>query len=256
MTSKLNYPVHPTAKPPNKHALSTCTQFYKSHGFACTRLPGKLIHPGILCMIIYKFLRCGPWHLSYIRMLCFFVFVCTAIVWSKTWLILPEISPWTGRFYSLLDPSYAKNNIPIIASVSEHQPTAWSSFYFDLQLLVFMFPGMPCMYLYVCLNIECAVFVYTCAHTWLFTLHLEMLQHLPGYILFFFFIQLGFTFASISLLTPTSSLCYMELPVFTLQWVFVFVLLSTPHLLSSSFHTYTSALTYVWNEELTQEIAH
>ncbi|KAK6174523.1 hypothetical protein SNE40_017783 [Patella caerulea] len=51
-----------------------------------------------------------------------------------------KISPWTGRFYSLLDPSYAKNNIPIIASVSEHQPTAWSSFYFDLQLLVFMFP--------------------------------------------------------------------------------------------------------------------
>lgn len=51
-----------------------------------------------------------------------------------------KISPWTGRFYSLLDPSYAKNNIPIIASVSEHQPTTWSSFYFDLQLLVFMFP--------------------------------------------------------------------------------------------------------------------
>lgn len=51
-----------------------------------------------------------------------------------------EIAPWTGRFYSLLDPSYAKNNIPIIASVSEHQPTAWSSFYFDLQFLVFTFP--------------------------------------------------------------------------------------------------------------------
>merc|ERR1719423_42423 len=52
-----------------------------------------------------------------------------------------KIAPWTGRFYSLLDPSYAKNNIPIIASVSEHQPTTWSSFYFDLQLLVFMFPA-------------------------------------------------------------------------------------------------------------------
>lgn len=51
-----------------------------------------------------------------------------------------KISPWTGRFYSLLDPSYAKNNIPIIASVFEHQPTTWSSFYFDLQLMVFMFP--------------------------------------------------------------------------------------------------------------------
>lgn len=57
-----------------------------------------------------------------------------------------KIAPWTGRFYSLLDPSYAKNNIPIIASVSEHQPTAWSSFYFDLQMLVFMFP----VGLYVC----------------------------------------------------------------------------------------------------------
>merc|ERR1712038_1932954 len=52
-----------------------------------------------------------------------------------------KIAPWTGRFYSLLDPSYAKNNIPIIASVSEHQPTTWSSFYFDLQILVFLFPA-------------------------------------------------------------------------------------------------------------------
>lgn len=51
-----------------------------------------------------------------------------------------KIAPWTGRFYSLLDPSYAKNHIPIIASVSEHQPTAWSSYFFDLQFLVLMFP--------------------------------------------------------------------------------------------------------------------
>lgn len=55
--------------------------------------------------------------------------------------ITGKISPWTGRFYSLLDPSYAKNHIPIIASVSEHQPTSWSSFYFDLQVLVFLFPA-------------------------------------------------------------------------------------------------------------------
>merc|ERR1712071_461838 len=55
--------------------------------------------------------------------------------------ITGKIAPWTGRFYSLLDPSYAKNHIPIIASVSEHQPTSWSSFYFDLQILVFLFPA-------------------------------------------------------------------------------------------------------------------
>jgi len=51
------------------------------------------------------------------------------------------ISPWTGRFYSLLDPTYAKENIPIIASVSEHQPTTWASFFFDLHILVFLMPA-------------------------------------------------------------------------------------------------------------------
>ncbi|KAI6173511.1 Dolichyl-diphosphooligosaccharide--protein glycotransferase [Aphelenchoides besseyi] len=50
-------------------------------------------------------------------------------------IFFQKIAPFTGRFYSLLDPSYAKNNIPIIASVSEHQPTTWSSYYFDLQFL-------------------------------------------------------------------------------------------------------------------------
>jgi len=50
------------------------------------------------------------------------------------------ISPWTGRFYTLLDPTYAKEHIPIIASVSEHQPTTWASFFFDLHVLVFLMP--------------------------------------------------------------------------------------------------------------------
>ncbi|KNC97433.1 dolichyl-diphosphooligosaccharide--protein glycosyltransferase subunit STT3 [Spizellomyces punctatus DAOM BR117] len=51
------------------------------------------------------------------------------------------IAPWTGRFYSLWDTGYAKKYIPIIASVSEHQPTAWTSFFFDLQLLIVLFPA-------------------------------------------------------------------------------------------------------------------
>ncbi|KAJ8087186.1 oligosaccharyl transferase stt3 subunit [Marasmius tenuissimus] len=51
------------------------------------------------------------------------------------------IAPWTGRFYSLWDTGYAKKYIPIIASVSEHQPTAWPSFFMDLQSLVFIFPA-------------------------------------------------------------------------------------------------------------------
>ena len=49
-------------------------------------------------------------------------------------------SNFTGRFYSLLDPTYAKEHIPIIASVSEHQPTTWASYFFDLHAQVFLFP--------------------------------------------------------------------------------------------------------------------
>ncbi|EEB08956.2 oligosaccharyltransferase subunit Stt3 [Schizosaccharomyces japonicus yFS275] len=56
------------------------------------------------------------------------------------------IAPWTGRFYSLWDTSYARIHIPIIASVSEHQPPAWASFFFDLQFLIWLLPAG----LYVC----------------------------------------------------------------------------------------------------------
>jgi dolichyl-diphosphooligosaccharide--protein glycosyltransferase len=51
------------------------------------------------------------------------------------------IAPWGGRFYSLWDTSYAKIHIPIIASVSEHQPTAWPAFFFDLNFLIWLFPA-------------------------------------------------------------------------------------------------------------------
>ena len=51
------------------------------------------------------------------------------------------VAPWTGRFYSLWDTGYAKKHIPIIASVSEHQPTAWPSFFFDLQFIIVVFPA-------------------------------------------------------------------------------------------------------------------
>ncbi|KOC59692.1 Dolichyl-diphosphooligosaccharide--protein glycosyltransferase subunit STT3B [Habropoda laboriosa] len=50
------------------------------------------------------------------------------------------VAPWSGRFYSLWDTGYAKIHIPIIASVSEHQPTTWFSFFFDLHILVTTFP--------------------------------------------------------------------------------------------------------------------
>ncbi len=62
--------------------------------------------------------------------------IAAIIVATKVGLI----APWTGRFYSLWDTSYAKIHIPIIASVSEHQPTPWASFFFDMNFLVWLFP--------------------------------------------------------------------------------------------------------------------
>lgn len=53
---------------------------------------------------------------------------------------LGVIAPWSGRFYSLWDTGYAKIHIPIIASVSEHQPTTWVAFFFDLHILAAVFP--------------------------------------------------------------------------------------------------------------------
>lgn len=68
-----------------------------------------------------------------------------AILIAVTLMALSGYSPgWTGRFYSLLDPTYAKDHIPIIASVSEHQPTTWASFFFDLHVLVYLVPIGGC----------------------------------------------------------------------------------------------------------------
>merc|ERR1719228_2010020 len=52
-----------------------------------------------------------------------------------------SVAGWSGRFYSLWDTGYAKIHIPIIASVSEHQPTTWFSFFFDLHILACVFPA-------------------------------------------------------------------------------------------------------------------
>eukprot|EP01134_Creolimax_fragrantissima_P008257 CFRG8257T1 len=60
---------------------------------------------------------------------------------------LGYIAPFAGRFYSLWDTGYAKIHIPIIASVSEHQPTPWTSYFTDLSILVPMIPvGVWCCF--------------------------------------------------------------------------------------------------------------
>ena len=55
-------------------------------------------------------------------------------------LLLLGQTTWSGRSMTLLDPTYAKKYIPIVASVSEHQATTWSSFFFDIHFTIFFAP--------------------------------------------------------------------------------------------------------------------
>ena len=45
-----------------------------------------------------------------------------------------------SRILTLLDPTYASKYIPIVASVSEHQPTTWSAFFLDLHSMLIFAP--------------------------------------------------------------------------------------------------------------------
>ena len=57
---------------------------------------------------------------------------------TRITFLLPAPSPsdHAGRSLSLLDPTYASKYIPIIASVSEHQPPTWSSYFTDINVMV------------------------------------------------------------------------------------------------------------------------
>eukprot|EP00941_MAST-03F_sp_MAST-3F-sp1_P006178 g6178.t1 len=77
---------------------------------------------------------------KFLMRFCFFAVILVTAV-GILGVILTGKVQFTGRALSLLDPTYAKKYIPIIASVSEHQPTTWTSFFFDLQLLVPLAPA-------------------------------------------------------------------------------------------------------------------
>lgn len=47
---------------------------------------------------------------------------------------------FSGRLLQMFDPSYATKNIPIIASVAEHQPSSWGMYFMDCGFLIIIFP--------------------------------------------------------------------------------------------------------------------
>lgn len=115
-------------------------------GFQPVRTSEHMAAAGVFFLITaYSFLKYIQSFISKSEMKVVFFGAITAIaalVFSSVVLLTYAgyIAPWSGRFYSLWDTGYAKIHIPIIASVSEHQPTTWFSFFFDLHLLVSTFP--------------------------------------------------------------------------------------------------------------------
>lgn len=106
-------------------------------------------HMGALgVFVILQFVCFLNWVSSYIDEKSYnklFGFIVTSLLLSAfaayvLATITGYIAPFSGRFMVILDPTYAKKYIPIIASVSEHQPTTWSSFFFDLHLLTLFLP--------------------------------------------------------------------------------------------------------------------
>ncbi|KRX94127.1 Dolichyl-diphosphooligosaccharide--protein glycosyltransferase subunit STT3B, partial [Trichinella pseudospiralis] len=80
-------------------------------------------------------------HAGYLMLILTLVFVFVGLNIIALLTYLGVIAPWSGRFYSLWNTEYAKIHIPIISSVSEHQPTNWVAFFFDLHVLVASFPA-------------------------------------------------------------------------------------------------------------------
>ncbi|KAJ4749667.1 Dolichyl-diphosphooligosaccharide--protein glycosyltransferase subunit STT3A [Rhynchospora pubera] len=68
--------------------------------------------------------------------------VCAVVVAILVALVASSPTKgWSGRSLSLLDPTYASKYIPIIASVSEHQPPTWPSYFMDINVLAFLVPA-------------------------------------------------------------------------------------------------------------------
>jgi len=63
----------------------------------------------------------------------FFVLLFIALTTSGT-------TKFSGRALTLIDPSYAKDHAPLIASVSEHAPSIWLNYFMDLNYIVVLVP--------------------------------------------------------------------------------------------------------------------
>lgn len=101
-------------------------------------------HGVFIIIQVYQFIRFTKKFISQERMDQIFKYVLIGLSISLgaafILLLLLGQTKWSGRSMTLLDPTYAKKYIPIVASVSEHQATTWSSYFFDIHFAIFFTP--------------------------------------------------------------------------------------------------------------------
>lgn len=65
---------------------------------------------------------------------------CLVAAYTIAHMLTSPTFGWSGRSLTLLDPTYASKYIPIVASVSEHQPPAWNAYFTDIHMMVMLMP--------------------------------------------------------------------------------------------------------------------
>jgi len=75
---------------------------------------------------------------SYIRL--FWIIIGILFVAMFLMLTLGGRTRFSGRAMTLIDPSYATNHMPLVASVAEHSVTAWGLYLTQIHNLLFFIP--------------------------------------------------------------------------------------------------------------------
>jgi len=98
---------------------------------------------GVFCLLqVYGFFQFVQNKLSSadyqtFRRLAFIVLIILGLIFT---IVSAYAFQWTGRFLALFNLTNAKQFIPIISSVAEHQPALWDSLFFDTHILIFLVP--------------------------------------------------------------------------------------------------------------------
>ena len=75
------------------------------------------------------------------------IIIVTSLVFAYLWYtgfpfieaLEKNVKPISGKFWTVINPLY-REKTRIIASVAEHAATSWAEFYFNLNILLFVYP--------------------------------------------------------------------------------------------------------------------